>query len=170
MQPNITPSKATWLAAASIAASEAGAGLVGVLAGSKLPKDIKARWAAFKIVLDANPAYSKIGLARTSGFHHSSIIYALRRLDGRSPRKIQAMRAFSKMVLLDFVRSHLDMSVEELAAAVSVSPSLIRERARAAGIVLKPSYPRIGQNVDLRPVVGEVVDLGFVNPWGRHDT
>lgn len=41
---------------------------------------VLARWRAWKRVLDANPDYSVLSLAKVSGFDHTTILYAMKRL------------------------------------------------------------------------------------------
>lgn len=41
---------------------------------------VLARWRAWKRVLDADPDYSVLSLAKVSGFDHTTILYAMKRL------------------------------------------------------------------------------------------
>lgn len=86
------PTPDEWIQAATTEAAQAGVRVGDVLAGDRRRGPCVARWRAWKRVLDSNPRYSVIGLARTSGFDHSTLISALRRLskiDGvrQSPRQ-----------------------------------------------------------------------------------
>ena len=76
------PSLAVWLAAATQAAQESGVSPSLVIGPSRKCQATWARWNAWKRILDANPAYSIAGLARTCGWDHTAILYALKRLSG----------------------------------------------------------------------------------------
>lgn len=80
----LTPSKAEWVEIASQIAREAKLRPSDVLAGCRYKAAVRARWAAWKEVLDRNPNYSIAGLGRTSGHDHTTILHGLQRLSGIS--------------------------------------------------------------------------------------
>lgn len=85
------PTSDEWIQAASVEAAQAGVRVGDVLAGDRRPGPCVARWRAWKRVLDSNPRYSIIGVARISGFDHSTIIVSQRRL-----RALDRQKAFAE--------------------------------------------------------------------------
>lgn len=81
----LAPPNRIWIAAARQAAQEANVPLKHVLGGSKSTKAATARWKAWASLIEANPRYSIAGIARVSGWHHASVLYAMRRLKGEAP-------------------------------------------------------------------------------------
>jgi len=79
-QDVLTPPYGEWLARATQAAQEGGTTVGAVMAGSQAKAAKLARWKAWKAVLDADPRYSIAGLARTTGFDHTSILYAVKKM------------------------------------------------------------------------------------------
>lgn len=84
----VSPTDGEWIGAVKTEADLAGVDYRKVLAGARLPQIVFARWRAFQRILDEFPNYSIAGLARTSGFHHSSILYGVSRLAGMSPKRV----------------------------------------------------------------------------------
>lgn len=74
------PSTEAWMAAATLAANEAGVRPSELVGPSKRKSLGPPRWRAWRSVLDSYPHVSIAGLSRVSGFHHVSIIYGLGRL------------------------------------------------------------------------------------------
>lgn len=81
----LAPPNRVWIAAARQAAREAGVRPSLVLGDCRSRNACRARWVAWKRILDGNPRYSIAGLARVAGWDHSSILYAMRRLAGELP-------------------------------------------------------------------------------------
>lgn len=78
-----------WIAAATEQAKLAEIHPSLLLGGCRKHKVARARWAAFKQVLDNNPRLSIKRLAETSGFDHTSILHGLKRLSGASVSEIK---------------------------------------------------------------------------------
>lgn len=95
-----TPSREEWTAMASQAGREWLVVASGILSGSQQPRMAKARAWAWKLILDQNPHYSIAGVARVSGFDHTTILTALRRLDGASNTEILISRATGRRPIL----------------------------------------------------------------------
>ncbi len=74
------PTDGEWIGAVMLISAKTGIPTRLILAGSRLQHVVEARWQAFRDLLDKHPEYSIAGLARTSGFHHSSILHGLHRL------------------------------------------------------------------------------------------
>lgn len=85
----LTPSKAEWVAIATQKAQEARVSPSLVMSGSKRKGARSARWEAWKAILEANPGYSIAGLGRVSGFDHTAILHAMKRLNGASAKSIR---------------------------------------------------------------------------------
>lgn len=82
------PSAELWISAAREQAKD-GVALKDILSGGPSRKVAKARWRAFKAVLDGNPCVSLYGLAQVSGFDHTTILHGLARLNGASPEEMK---------------------------------------------------------------------------------
>ena len=80
------PTQGEWIGVVNECAAAAGIEPSAILGGSRHRPVGRARWQAFKTLLDRYPNYSIAGLARTSGFHHSSILYGLSRFAGTTPK------------------------------------------------------------------------------------
>lgn len=89
------PPDVVWIAAATEAAREGRLSPGKVLSGDKQPKYCEARWRAWKSVLAIDPVYSVGGLARVSGWNHTSILAGLKRL-----KEIDASRTQERVELL----------------------------------------------------------------------
>ncbi len=87
------PTKAVWIDKASIRARELRQAPREVLAGAKGKKPSLARWRAWKDVLDEFPCCSIAGVARISGFDHTSVLHGLRRLGGAMLQDTRLSRA-----------------------------------------------------------------------------
>lgn len=83
------PSKAEWIALATHAATEARVRPSDVMAGSKTSAAVKARWRAWKAALELNPRYTVAGVARTSGWDHSTILHSIKRMGGVSAKDLR---------------------------------------------------------------------------------
>lgn len=77
------PSKQDWIKAATDQAIKAKVRPSDVMAGSRTRAISFARWRAWKAVLDENPHVSIAGVARISGFDHTSVLNGIARLAGR---------------------------------------------------------------------------------------
>lgn len=86
----MTPTKAEWVACAEQAGKLMGVSPVKILAGVRDMRTVRARRRAFMFALKLNEKYSVAGVARVSGFHHTSVMYALRRHSGASVDEIRA--------------------------------------------------------------------------------
>lgn len=78
-----------WVEAANEQATAAEIHPSLLLGGCRKHKVARARWHAFKQVLDANPRLSVKRLADTAGFDHTAVLYGLRRLSGASTHDIR---------------------------------------------------------------------------------
>lgn len=83
----LAPTSEEWVSAAAQAATEHGVRLASVVGHCRSPKAARARWAAWKTLLDENPQYSAAGVSRASGFDHTTIRSAIIRLTGKPPRE-----------------------------------------------------------------------------------
>lgn len=81
------PEADVWIAAATKQANYLKVPLNQVLGYNPSRKASRARWKAWKAVLDSDPRYSIAGLARVSGFNHSSLMYGLSRLSGMTAKE-----------------------------------------------------------------------------------
>lgn len=81
------PTKGEWIAAATRAALAAGINPTHVMRGSCQRSHVRARWAAWKAILDQNPNYSIKGLSVVSGFDHSTLLHGMKRLKQLSEQK-----------------------------------------------------------------------------------
>ena len=75
-----TPTEGEWLGAATRAALASGINVKHVLSGSRQRAHVRARWRAWKALLDGNPQFSMKGVAAISGFDHTSVMNGLKRL------------------------------------------------------------------------------------------
>lgn len=75
------PPKSEWVRIATEKANDASVCPVKVLAGVRASAYRVPRWRAWKAILESSPTYSIAGVARTSGFHHTSILSSLKRLE-----------------------------------------------------------------------------------------
>lgn len=66
-----------WVEIATQHALEAGLSPGEFLAGCKLRRASKARWRAWRAILDRDHRYSVAGVARVSGFDHTSVLHGL---------------------------------------------------------------------------------------------
>lgn len=89
----LSPSKDEWVQIASQKAREARIRPSDVLAGCRYPAAVRARWEAWDEVLGLNPHYSIAGVARVSGFDHTTILNGLSRLRGAAARDTRDVRA-----------------------------------------------------------------------------
>lgn len=87
------PSREEWIAAATGAAKEARLRPGDVMAGCRLRAAVRARQKAWRHVLEAYPHVTVAGLARVSGFHWTSILHGLGRLNRRRESSQQLMGA-----------------------------------------------------------------------------
>lgn len=78
------PARALWINAAKAEAAASDVRTKDILCGVRLHKVVRARWRAFRAVLQQDPNCSIYGLARLSGFDHTSILHGLARLEGLS--------------------------------------------------------------------------------------
>lgn len=75
-----TPSRSVWSATATAAAKVMGVDPVKVMAGTERNRNITlARWRAWRALVGSN-RYSVKGIARVSGFHHATILSAMKRI------------------------------------------------------------------------------------------
>ena len=74
------PTDGEWIGVARAVAQDAQIEPALILGGSKLKRPVRARWKAWRKLLADYPEYSIAGLARTSGYHHTTILSGLRRL------------------------------------------------------------------------------------------
>jgi len=79
------PTKRVWVNVAKEVASETGVCAEAILQGNRNRKVVVARWEAWRRVLDSNPRYSVLGLARIAGFDHTAVLHGI--------KKLNAMRA-----------------------------------------------------------------------------
>lgn len=86
------PSKAEWVATATRKAQEARIPASHVLGGAKHRKAVKARWEAWRDILDGNRDYSINGVATVSGFDHTSILHGMKRLGGLPAKEVRCFR------------------------------------------------------------------------------
>lgn len=75
-----TPTEGEWIGAATQAALEAGIYPQWVLGTGSTRRVSRARWKAWKMLLDSNPDFTLAGVGRASGYDHTSVRYGLRRL------------------------------------------------------------------------------------------
>lgn len=82
-----TPSIAEWRIAATRKAMEAKVRPEAVLGKDRERAVARARWAAWRELLDSDPNYSMAGLERVTGCDRASIMYGLKRLNGASAKR-----------------------------------------------------------------------------------
>ena len=78
------PSREHWINAAKMAAALENVSFKEIILGERRHAIARARWRAFKAVLDTDKRASIAGLARVSGFDHTTILHGLGRLSGLS--------------------------------------------------------------------------------------
>lgn len=83
----LAPTPEQWVFVASQKATDAGIRLALVVGHSRDRVAVKARWAAWKTLLDENPQYSVAGVARAGGFDHTAIRYAMIQMTGKTVRE-----------------------------------------------------------------------------------
>lgn len=93
LAPLLAPTDQEWIDIATQKAREARVRPSDLMAGSRLPKVIAARWAAWQAIMALNPRYSLAGVGRTTGFDHTSIRHALLRAGGASAASLRSGRA-----------------------------------------------------------------------------
>ncbi len=76
----IAPSKSAWLKAVEMASYDAWILPEWILDGRRHKRVVRARWAAWRYLRDMNPNYSVAGMARTTGYDHTTILWGLKRL------------------------------------------------------------------------------------------
>lgn len=84
------PPHQVWVNAAKAEAAASGVKAKEIICGVKRQPVAEARWRAFRAVLDQHPECSIYGLARVSGFDHTSILHGLARLQGKSANDVKA--------------------------------------------------------------------------------
>lgn len=85
--PPKTPSQPYWFKMAFWAAWEGRVRFNEVVGHCRKKRASRARWRAWRAILDTGH-YSVLGVARTTGFDHTSILYAMKRLNGAGPRDV----------------------------------------------------------------------------------
>jgi hypothetical protein len=93
MKKSFEPLRSDWIAIATQKANEVKIPPGIVLAGAGGYAGVVARWRAWREILDIHPQLSIAGVARVSGFDHTTILYGLRRLNGASPSEVRKARA-----------------------------------------------------------------------------
>lgn len=76
------PTEGEWIGACMAEGELAGVSWKRIIGGDRHADVALARWKAFKRILDEYPNYSVAGIARTAGYHHSTVMYGIRRLEG----------------------------------------------------------------------------------------
>jgi hypothetical protein len=84
------PTKAEWVSIATQEARSARLSPVRLMAGDRTWPYARARWRAWAAILESNPMYSIKGVATVSFFDHTTVIYGLARLKGKSAKRIPA--------------------------------------------------------------------------------
>lgn len=79
------PTRQEWEAIATECAKAAGVCPFKVMAGCVANGAARARGVAWKTALDRCPRWSIAGVARVSGFHHTAIMAALKRIQRQAP-------------------------------------------------------------------------------------
>lgn len=87
------PTPEMWIAIAKKHADDAKVSVSELLAGRRPQQIVIARWKAWREILETNRDISVSGLARVSGFDHTTILLGLKRLQGASPAGSRACRA-----------------------------------------------------------------------------
>jgi hypothetical protein len=85
----LAPKKEEWIAVAREKALAAKVRPSDVMAGARYKKAVHARWAAWKAMQDRYPQYSIAGIARTSGWDHTTVLHSLKRLNGASAKSLR---------------------------------------------------------------------------------
>lgn len=78
--PRNTPTFEEWHAVASEVAQERGLKASALMGHCHLRRSTEARWEAWRRIKAANPKYSLAGIGRASGFDHTSLVNAFRRM------------------------------------------------------------------------------------------
>lgn len=105
MSRDHTPSKTAWIAAATSAAKEIGVDPVKVMAGVEVNRDvILARWRAWKALYDSGK-YSENGIGNTSGFHHTTVMKAFKRLPWAEDAYLGRKRRSAEIAAMKFRRT-----------------------------------------------------------------
>lgn len=86
------PSLAEWRLAALARAKEAKLPVSAILGTNRTKIASTARWKAFKDLLDSNPEYSIKGVADVTGWDHTLLLYAMKRLAGMSYREAKTRK------------------------------------------------------------------------------
>lgn len=87
------PERQAWIEAAKLAADACDVSHLEILRGERRYPVARARWHAFKIVLDSDPRVSIVGLGRIAGYDHTAIMYGLKRLSGASRSEVTGSSA-----------------------------------------------------------------------------
>lgn len=93
----VEPSKALWRSVATDEAAKAGLDPEDVLDGYKGHRAARARWCAWRRILDDPEGYSAAGVGRVSGWSHTDVIYGMRRLAGETAQQIHPKKPKSKV-------------------------------------------------------------------------
>jgi hypothetical protein len=104
------PPADVWINACRTEAALAGVGVKSVLMGHLSKPVVRVRWKAFARVLNENQYYTVIGLARTSGFDHTTILYGLARLRGERNRRSQRQPEIVNGALVSNSTEHFQSS------------------------------------------------------------
>ncbi len=83
-----TPTKGEWIGAATKEAIAACVEPSAILRGSRERRHIYARWRAWQRLLDENPSYCPVGIAKVSGFDASTVwngLWRLRKINAAKP-------------------------------------------------------------------------------------
>ncbi len=153
------PSSATWVDAATRAAVSLGADPVAVMAGSRRKPAVRARWAAWKELVNAQQ-YSIAQIGAVSGFHHTAVLNALRPKiyrARRSPMSLDHSQIF-------FLKQHLgvDMTATECAKYLGCRRDDVLTAARAAKMRLNSSWRITALYTPRRPgdrKIGDGIEL-----------
>ena len=81
-----SPPPEIWRIIVRQTAREARVGAREIMGYNPSQNVVWARWTAWKRLLDEYPQYSIAGLARVSGWDHTTILHGLKRLSGEKPR------------------------------------------------------------------------------------
>jgi len=80
LKETTTPTEGEWLGAAARASIQANIHVKHILSGSRIRSHVRARWAAWRALLDSNQQFSMKGVGEVSGFDHSSVMNGMQRL------------------------------------------------------------------------------------------
>lgn len=73
-------SHSSWFTAACMAAKDHNVPVHRVIGGCRRPATVKARWAAWRALMEKNRDYSISGIAKAGGFNHTTVLNGLGRL------------------------------------------------------------------------------------------